>query len=99
MSPASPHRSGSSPYRSAYARIAASTASMCFRSESLAVYSCIRARAEGREGREDMGMEGWKGGERKGREQKAESREQKGESREENRRRGWIASRWRDFSG
>jgi hypothetical protein len=31
--------------------MAASTPSMCFRSESLAVYSCRRARAESREGR------------------------------------------------
>src|SRR5258705_4967775 len=34
----------------------ASTESMCFRSESLAVYSCIRASASSREGR--AGMEG-----------------------------------------
>src|SRR5712671_4011297 len=52
MRPASPQRSGSSPKCSAYARIAASTASMCFRSDSLAVYSCINARVVEREGRE-----------------------------------------------
>src|SRR5688500_15667231 len=50
MSPASPQRSASSPKCAAYARIAASTASMCFRSDSLAVYSCCSARASSREG-------------------------------------------------
>src|SRR5512136_1236999 len=43
-----PQTSGSSPARSAIARIAASTAYMCFRSASEAVYSCMRARARSR---------------------------------------------------
>src|ERR1019366_5137661 len=50
MSPATPQRSTSSLKCAAYARIAPSTASMCLRSESPAVHSCIRARAASRAG-------------------------------------------------
>ena len=45
-----PQSDSSSPYFRAAARMAASTAYMCFRSASDCVYSCIRASASSREG-------------------------------------------------
>src|SRR5687768_3744697 len=48
-SPVSPHSSSSAPNFRAYARIAASTASMCLRSEALSVHSVSRAQASSRE--------------------------------------------------
>ena len=57
--PVSPQRSGSSPNRAAYARIAASTAAACFRSESLAVYSWTSASVSSRRGA--CGVGGWIG--------------------------------------
>src|SRR4051812_34399199 len=54
MRPVRPQRSASSPSFSAYARIAVSTESMCLRSDSLAVYSCMSARVSSREGRESV---------------------------------------------
>src|SRR5918997_1059906 len=43
--PVTPHFSSSSPKRRAYARMAASTASMCLRKESLSVHSHMRSQA------------------------------------------------------
>src|SRR5262245_56842170 len=50
MSPVAPQSSGSSPKRLAYARMAASTASACFRSPGVSVCSCSRARTSSRVG-------------------------------------------------
>src|SRR4051795_984360 len=46
--PVTPHFSSSSPKRRAYARMAASTASMCLRKESLSVHSVMRFQASSR---------------------------------------------------
>src|SRR3954471_11665709 len=54
--PTAPHCSGSSPKRSAYARIAASTASTCRRSDSDAVHSQKRDQASSRERGVDMAV-------------------------------------------
>src|SRR5213592_3642435 len=49
-----PQASGSSRYRTAYARMAASTASMCWRSEGDLVCSCMSASASSRFMRSDI---------------------------------------------
>src|SRR5687767_15333342 len=56
MRPVIPHLSGSSPNFSAYARIPASTDSMCLRRESLAVYSCMMASVSSRDGTRSVGI-------------------------------------------
>src|SRR5215467_12710769 len=65
MRPARPQRSGSSPKWIAYARIAASTESMCFLRDSLAVNSSMSASASARGGRGGIHQIYGRGGDRR----------------------------------